>query len=121
MGDIIPRVTGIFAPLAMKIAAGVIAALLAVVAFYAWRADSLSDARDDALERLGAAETRHAITQASLEALMADMAAMVEEGRLTAERRDEAVAEARQAGDALRRQADAVEAGEVDYMDVEGI
>lgn len=119
--DLIPRATAIFAPMAMKVAAAIIVALLAALAIAIWRADSLSDARDDALQRVGAERMAHDVTRASYAVLRDDLDRMVREGKLTAERRDKALAEAIDAGDELREQAARVEAGEVDYREVEGL
>ena len=107
---------------AVKLLAGALTLTMLALAFTAWRADSLSDARDDALREVGAAETRHAVTTASLEALKADLAAMVLEGELARERATQAVTEARIAGEVMRKEAAQGEAtGRTDWRGVEGL
>lgn len=103
-------------PLAIKIGGGIIAALLVAIGILVWRADSLSDARDEALRDNGALQTSLAASNASLVALEADLSAMVEEGRLTRARATEALREAEIAGNAMRDEAAAGEAtGRIDW------
>ncbi len=102
---------------------GAIAIALAVMlALSLWRIDHLADARDEALREAGAAETRHAATRASLEALERDLAAFVDEGALRRERAVAALVGAREAGDELRADAARAEAeGRTDWRNTEGL
>lgn len=53
LGNLIPRATNLFAGPAMKVAASIIVALVAAIGVLMWRADSLSNARDEALREAG--------------------------------------------------------------------
>ena len=119
MRDLIPRVTGLFAPVAMKVAGGVILALLCVIAFMVWRADDLSDKRDKALERVGAVQVQLEASNASIDALQADLERFVEQGRLTRQEAREASQEALEAGQAALDAAQ--DESRTDWRGVEGL
>lgn len=70
-----------FAPLAMKIGAGIILALLLALGVTMWRADSLSEQRDAALVALGAERAGHTATRASVAVLEAEMARVMQAAR----------------------------------------
>ena len=111
----------LFAPLAMKVAGGIILALLVLLAFSVWRADTLSTQRDSAVEARITAEARHAVTRASLDALEGELAKMVEDSQLRAARRDDALSQVEEDTRPLRDQAEALERGEIDVTEVEGL
>lgn len=100
----------LFAPLAMKLAGGLIGALLASLALVIWRADAISGERDDMRDRYALSEARHAVTAASLTSLQSELAAMVAEGEATRGRVAAALAEARADGELLRGEADQIRA-----------
>lgn len=106
-----------FAPLAIKIFSGITLALLIALGFALWRADSLSDARDEAQRQLVTEEARHAVTRQSLASLAQRLTDMVRDGELRQERLSDAMMEVRQETAELRRQADMIESGEIDYRD----
>jgi hypothetical protein len=119
MNDIIPRIGGFFAPLAIKIGAGIILALSVALALALWRADSLADARDEALKEVGAVNTRLAVSNASLVTLEGQLDTFVKEGALMQEQASSALLEAQEAGEAMREAAQ--ETGRTDWRGVEGI
>jgi len=87
--------------------------------FTMWRADSLSEQRDEALREVGAIETRLEVSNASLDALQAELATFVEEGALRGERAAEALETAEEAGQAMREAAR--EEGRTDWRGQEGL
>ena len=97
-------------PLAVKILLALIAALLVALAVVAWRADVISGERDSLRDRLARSEAQHAVTLASLEGLVDEMERMVRDGELRRDRLSDAMMEARQDADELRRQAEAIAA-----------
>ena len=113
--------TNLFAPLAMRISAAIIAALVLALGITIWRADTISADREALRNDLAVSNARHAVTTASLNTLQAELAEMVAAGELRAER--VSIARARVHGDTkpLRDQAAAVEAGTLDPRDVEGL
>lgn len=100
----------LFAPLAMKIAGGLIAALLAALALVIWRADAISDDREALRNTLSAERATHAVTRRSLDVLQAELEQLVKDGQLRAERLAEARQEARKETEALREQAERIRA-----------
>lgn len=101
------------APLAHKVILGLLLALSLVL----WRADSLSEARDRAVEARIVEEAKHAVTRASVTALEGRLDAMVEAGQLTEQSRDAALATVAIQTDDLRKRAAMIEAGELDYRE----
>ena len=80
----------LFAPLAMKIGGGIIAALVLALGLTMWRADSISGQRDAMQQALANERAGHAVTIASLDALQAELQEMVDDGTLREERLQEA-------------------------------
>ena len=107
----------LFAPLAMKVAAGIILALIVALGIALWRADAISDERERLRNSLAASEAQHAVTVASLDALSAEMEKMVRDGELRRERLSEALEHAKTEGELLRDQADAIRAAAGDATD----
>ena len=95
----------VFAPLAMKVAGGIIASLLAVIAILCWRTEALASERDTARNALATSEAMHRVTRASLDTLEQEMADAVYQGELRQERLEDARAEIADQTDELRRQA----------------
>jgi hypothetical protein len=100
----------IFAPLAMKVAGGFILLLAIALAVVMWRADVISDQRDKLRDQLSVSEANHAVTVASLNSLSEQMEAMVRDGELRKERLADAMQQAQDDADELRREADAIRA-----------
>jgi hypothetical protein len=94
--------------LAAKIAAGAAlgALILAGVVWALYRAETRS--HDRTRDALAVEQARHAVTIASLDALASEMEKMVQDGELRRERLSSALAEARNAADDLREQANEV-------------
>ncbi|RPF70434.1 hypothetical protein [Aurantiacibacter spongiae] len=85
---------------------GTIAAALALALGIAlWRADAISEQRDRAVEQRALAEAGHAVTRASLDRLEGELAAFVQEGKLTRAEAVTAMIEAQDAGEDMRRAA----------------
>lgn len=89
----------LFAPLGMKIAAGIIAALALFAGVQTWRLASAHSALDEKRNELATCEARHAVTRGSVARLEAIIADLNEQ----AEQRAEAFAEAQE----LARERDA--------------
>lgn len=92
------------------------AAMLAAIGLLMWRADTISEERDGALQAYAASENRHAVTAASLSALEAELAAMVSDGQLRAERLQKAMQDVEKETAPLREQAK-----QFDIQTVEGL
>ena len=110
-----------FAPLAIKVFAGTTVVLILTLTVVMWRADGLSEARDDAVKATITEKVKHEVTRASLASLSARMEALVKEGQLRRERLDEALEQVEADTAPLRNQADALERGEIDISQVEGL
>lgn len=89
----------------LGIRGGIAVALGIALAVTMWRADSISEDRDEARQAYAASEARHAITRASLDKLESRLTAMIEAGEATEEAVEEAVAETKEETDALRAEA----------------
>ena len=100
--------SNIFAPLAMKVAGGIIAALLVAIAVLWWRTETLVSERDTARNALATSEAMHRVTRASLDTLEQEMADAVYQGELRQERLEDARAEIADQTDDLRRQAERI-------------
>jgi cell division protein FtsB len=100
----------LFAPLAMKVTGGIAALLLVLLGIQTWRLSSAQDALEDKRNELAASEAQHAVTRASLATLEGELAKMVRDGELRAQRLAEARSEAKEASDALRGRAEALRA-----------
>lgn len=85
-----------FAPLSVKIGAGIIALLLVALGIVMWRADAISGQRDKAIQRAANEAAAHAVTKASLAKLEQRLAAFIAAG----ERRTEAARKAVEAQEA---------------------
>lgn len=92
-------------PLSHKLMLAAIVGLALALSGTMWRADSLAAERDRLRDRLAVSEANHAVTVASLDTLAVEMEAIVAAGQRTAARKDEALAEIRQALDATREEA----------------
>lgn len=104
-----------------KITSGAILALTVALGIVIWRADTISDQRDAALRQVVVEQAQHAVTKASLASLTARMETMVKEGELRRERLDRALEQTERVTAPLRKQADALESGEIDIITVEGL
>lgn len=103
-------IRNLFAPLAMKVSAGLIAALLVAcgLLWVGWtNADKNTAA---AVQRHAYSEAQHAVTLQSLETLKERMQALVDDGVLRKERLSDALMQAREDGEELQREADAIRA-----------
>lgn len=100
----------LFAPLAMKVSGGIIAALLIALAIVMWRADAISADREKLRNALAMEAASHAVTRQSVATLEGALARFVGAGR--AARAAQLAAIEAQAGDsaALQAQADAIRA-----------
>ena len=74
-----------------------------------WRADAISDQREDARNALATETAQHAVTRQSLETLTYEMARLVQEGEARAERVDEAMMRVAEETAPLRRRAEQIE------------
>lgn len=103
------------------LAAGKIAGMIGVRGFIAiglalalgiamWRADAISDSREEARNALAAERAQHAVTRLSLATLESELAKMVRDGTLRAERLEEAMEAQDERSAALRAQAARVRA-----------
>lgn len=110
-----------FAPLAIKIFSGVTLALLIALGVVMWRADAISESRDEARKALAAEELRHDVTRASLAGLELRMAELVRDGELRKVRLEEALEKVERDTAPLREQADRLDRGEIDIRTVEGL
>lgn len=90
---------------ALKLLGGASAALLIALGIVMWRADSLSNQRDDERAARVAEIAAHAITRASLASLQTKLNEFVQAGELRAESRDEALEEVEAEVAELRAQA----------------
>jgi len=68
----------LFAGTAMKVAAGIIAALVLALGIQSWRLSNAQDARDEALANFAVCEDRHAATRGSVLLLETKMAGLLE-------------------------------------------
>lgn len=75
-----------------------------------WRADAISADRDDLRDKLAVSEAQHAVTRASLATLERELAEMVRDGELRAERLAEAMDEQDERTAALKEQAERIAA-----------
>jgi predicted negative regulator of RcsB-dependent stress response len=69
-----------FASTAIKVATGIVGALLLALALMAWRADTISDQRETARDDLATEKAQHAVTRASVDTLEAELARFVGAG-----------------------------------------
>ena len=107
---------GWFQAQAVKLLGGLAAVLALALAFTLWRADSLSEQRDEAEKALVAEQVRHKVTAASLVALTGELEAFVAAGELREENRDKALDNVAKETKALRDQAEAF-----DILTVDGV
>lgn len=98
----------LFAPLSMKVAAGIILALLIALATATIRANRAEAGQDRLRDRLATSEAQHAMTLASLDALVAEMEKLASDGELREATVRAALIEARREGDSARAEADAM-------------
>lgn len=89
------------------IAAGALTLALAVVM---WRADAISDSREEVRNALAAERATHAVTRQSLLTLERELGKMVRDGELRAERLAEAMEAQDERTEALREQAERIRA-----------
>ena len=114
-------VSDFFAPLAIKVFSGVTVALVVALGIVMWRADVISESRDEARKALATEQVRHEVTTASLELLELRMAELVRDGELRRAALDDALEQVAEDTAPLREQADALERGEIDIRTVEGL
>jgi hypothetical protein len=100
----------LFSTLAMKVTAGIIAALLALLAVMWWRADAISAERETLRNALATERATHAVTRVSLATLESELAGFVKSGELRAERLAEAMEAQDEQSEALRAQAERIRA-----------
>lgn len=86
----IPGISNLFAPLAMKVAGGIIAVLVLVIVILAWQLDAANERTAKRAAQFAVCEQSHATTRASLKELEAEMAHIVADGA----RREQRLAEA---------------------------
>lgn len=98
----------LFASPAMKVAGGIVAALVLALIVVMARADSISNERDRLRDAVAEANARHAITRASLTQMQDEMAAIIHAGALREERVAEALAEQQKRSQVLRDEADRI-------------
>ena len=97
--------TKLFAPLAMKVAGGIVAALVLALVFVTIRADSISADRERLRTELAQSNARHSITRLSLQQLQDEMAAIVHAGALRESRVADALVEQRKRSELLHEEA----------------
>jgi hypothetical protein len=100
----------LFASASMKIATGIIALLVIALSLVIWRADAISEDREH--QRNLAAQERafHEVTKRSLATLEEELASMVRDGQLRADRLAQAQQEQEQQTEALREEAERIRA-----------
>lgn len=101
----------------LGIRGGIAVALGIALAVTMWRADSISEDRDEARQAYAASEARHSITRQSLSLLEGKLADMIEAGKATEANVEKAVEEAKRESDTLRAQAGRI--GAVEGVDCE--
>jgi predicted Holliday junction resolvase-like endonuclease len=79
-------ITKLFAPLAMRVAGGIIALLLIALSLVIWRADAISEDREHQRNLVAQEKAFHEVTKQSLAALEDELASMVRDGQLRADR-----------------------------------
>lgn len=97
--------SNIFAPLAVKVSAGIIALLVIALVVVTARADAISSEREVLRNRLANAEARHAVTKASLEQMTNDLSRIVYEGATREDRVQQALDEQQERSAVLREEA----------------
>lgn len=102
--------SNLFAPLGMKIAAGLAALLLVLLGVQTWRLSSAQADLETKRNQFAASEAQHAVTRASLAALESELAKMVRDGEVRAERLEEAMEAQDERSAALRARAEALRA-----------
>lgn len=75
-----------------------------------WRADAISDSREEVRNALAAERATHAVTRSSLATLESELGKMVRDGELRAERLEEAMEAQDERSAALREQAERIRA-----------
>ena len=100
----------LFAPLAMKVSGGIIAALLIALGIVVWRADAISADREKLRNALATERATHAVTRQSVATLEDALARFIGAGK--ASRAAQLAAIEAQAGDSaeLQAQAEAIRA-----------
>lgn len=71
----------LFAPLAMKVAGGIVGALLIVIGLMWWNTAAISADRERLRNVLAAEKANHAVTRNSVDTLKASLAKMIGEGK----------------------------------------
>lgn len=99
----------IFAPLGMKIAGGIAAALAIALAVVMWRANAISNDREAIRNALATETARHAVTRQSVETLQGELAKLVREGDIRRERVVEAMKRVEKDTKPLRDTAERIE------------
>lgn len=99
-------ISRLFAPLAMKVAGGIIAALLLLGGTLYIQNRSLRADNADLSAELALEEAKHAITKNSLNQLERRLSDMIAAGKLTRERVDRAIEAGNRESEALREQAE---------------
>ena len=92
-----------FSALTSKIFGGIALALAIALALTMWRADALSKRLDEARQQVATEKANHAVTAASLEDLMGEMATLVEQGRERQQRTEDARKRAEREAKSLAR------------------
>ena len=98
-----------FAPLWVKIAAAVFGLLLIVVGVQSWRLGNAQDEIEDQRNELATERAQHAVTRASVDELSFEMARLVTEGEVRAERINEAMSRVADETAPLREEAQRIE------------
>lgn len=103
-------IRSLFATTAMKVSGALIAALL-IACGLLWIGWTNADKNTAAAEqRYAHSEAQHAVTLQSLETLKNRLQALVDDGELRKERLSDALMQAREDGEELQREADAIRA-----------
>lgn len=98
----------LFAPMAMKVAAGIIGAQFLALALFWWGWNRTEAEADKAKAAATVCEERHSTTKASVARLEQVMAELIHDGEVRVERVSDAMAQARQEAGQAKREAEAV-------------
>lgn len=97
--------TKLFDTIAMRVSAGIIVALVIALSLVVWRADAISRDREDQRNLVAQEKAFHNVTKQSLATLEDELASMVRDGQLRADRLAQARREQEVKTEALREEA----------------
>lgn len=98
----------LFAPLAMRVAAAIIALQFVALVLFWWGWNRTEAEADRAKANATICEERHTTTKASVARLEQVMAELIHDGEVRVEAVSDAMAQSRQENDELRRQSEAI-------------